>query len=152
MKQSHKFRVTFQTHTPPLERRRGPHASGHTTSLVHAAHSLTLINDFPFPPFRGSSHIKFSTRKPETVQTKAAFYGSMWGRGEYYGIPDAFMARKLLLFTKPWTLWSLKWKFASERKLSTANSKEKGRDGERGRLSREKERGREKQRVCENHK
>lgn len=137
------FKITCETksqvsgnfphsHTPL--QRGGQRVRTHTTSLVHAAHCLTLINDFPslspLRHFRGSSHIKFSTRKPETVQAKAAFYGSTRGEAEYYGIPDAFMAWKLLLFTKPWTLWSLKWKFASERKLSTANSKKKGREGD----------------------
>lgn len=61
-----------QTHTQPSEFRLLKEASAcarsarcpctiRTQLLVHAAHSLTLINDFPSP------HIKFGHKKSETV-------------------------------------------------------------------------------------
>lgn len=106
-----------QTHTPYTPDTHTHSEMGHNFPLVHATHSLTLINDL-YPPnspysLPGSSHIKFSTRKPETVQAKAAFYvrrrrmregGRQGGKSGVLRIPDAFMAWKLLLFTKPWTL------------------------------------------------
>lgn len=91
------FKITCETksqvsgnfaHTPPHTPTHTHTLRWDTTSLVHATHSLTLINDLaprftrPVATF-GLSHIKFSTRKPEAVQAKAAFYVS--GRREGMG-------------------------------------------------------------------
>lgn len=141
MKQSHKFRVTSHRHTPPTHTHTVSEM-GHNFPLVHATHSLTLINDL-YPPnspysLPGSSHIKFSTRKPETVQAKAAFYvrrrrmreGGWQGSRGYYGFRmHSWLENCCCSLNRE--LWSLKWKFASERKLSTANRHDREREKER---------------------